>query len=211
MAFGRERGRLLAIVLACLAAGYLIALASTRLALAGGEVGWSGPVSGKGIGLASMTMAEQARSGMSRQGYSQVLWATRPGGEVSFGFDLHNGGVVPITVVGLELRGFDPGVVNALAQRGALLGPDGRGGMTPFRPVTLGPGASVAVGLTERIRCDQTLRRDARLPGHRGDHSYLGDATSPVVVHYTALGVSMSQTLSLSKPVLVVLPYASCA
>ena len=183
MAFGRERGRLLAIVIACLAAGYLIALVSTRLALAGGAVGWSGPVSGKGIGLASMTMAERARSGMPTQGYSQVLWATRPGGEVSFGFDLQNGGVVPITVLGLELRGFDPGVVNALAPRGAPLGPDGRGGMTPFRPVTLG----------------------------RGDHSYLGDATSPVVVHSKAFGVSMSQTLSLSTPVLVVLPYASCA
>src|SRR5262249_600842 len=54
------------------------------------------------------TAAERAQLGPT-PGYSEVLWATRPGGEVSFGFQLHNGGVVPITLTGLALRTFDRG------------------------------------------------------------------------------------------------------
>jgi hypothetical protein len=207
---GGRRRLAAVVVVACLATAYLIGLVSTRAAVAGGAVNWSGPVSGKGAGLASMTPAQGARSGMSAQGYSNVLWASRPGGEVFFGFELRNRGLVPVTIVGLALRRFDPGVINALAPAGALIESGRSGSMAPFHPVTLGPGASVSVGLVERIICQQTLRRDARLPGHRGDHSYLGDATSPVVVHYQALGVTMSQTVSLQTPVLVVLPYRSC-
>ena len=50
----------------------------------------------------------------------------------------------------------------------------------------------------------------ARFESTLGDHSYLGDAISPVVVRYESLGVTMSQTVSLAAPALVVLPYRSC-
>jgi hypothetical protein len=80
--------------------------------------------------------------------------------------------------------------------------------MTPFHPVALGPGESVAVALTERVVCDPMIRRDARLPG--AGSSWIGDATSPVILHYRVLGASMSQTVTLAMPVLVVLPYRSC-
>ena len=82
--------------------------------------------------------------------------------------------------------------------------------MTPFHPVTVGPGDSLPVGLTERVVCDPTIRRDAGLPGNPAATSWLGDATSPVVLRYRALGVTMSQTVTVAMPVLVVLPYPSC-
>jgi hypothetical protein len=101
-------GRWLVIGAAILAAAYLIAVGSTHAALSGGSVGWSEPVPGPDAGLRPITSAQQEWAGIQSSGYSQVLWATRPGGEVSFGFDLHNAGIVPVTVLGLELRGFDP-------------------------------------------------------------------------------------------------------
>lgn len=84
--------------------------------------------------------------------------------------------------------------------------------MTPFHPVALGPGGSVDVGLTERVICDPTIRKDARMMarGHQGDTSVLGQGTSPVVVRYRVLGVTMSQTLSLTRPILVMQYYRSC-
>jgi hypothetical protein len=142
-------------------------------------------------------------------GFSQVLWATRPGGEITFGFQVHNAGPVPVTLLGLTLRTFEPGVINALALAGAQIGP-GFGQMTPFHPVTLGPGDSLPVGLTERVVCDQAIRRDARLPGNAAATSWLGDGTSPAVLHYRALGLTMAQTITVAAPVLVVLPYRSC-
>ena len=203
------RGRWLAVIIAvALAAIYLAAIASTHATLSGGFVGWSGDVPGHSIGLTSITSAERAQIGPT-PGISQVVWATRPGGEVTFGFQVHNGGPVPVTLTGLALRTFDPGVINALAPAGAQVGP-GFGQMTPFHPVTLGPGDSLPVGLTERVVCDPTIRRDVRQPGDPAATSWLGDATSPVVLRYRALGVTMSQTVTVAMPVLVVLPYPSC-
>jgi hypothetical protein len=118
-----RRGRwLVVIIVAGLAAVYLGAIASTHAALSGGLAGWSEVVPGNSIGLASITPAEQAQIGPT-PGFGQVLWAIRPGGEVSFGFQVHNGGPVPVTVLGLGLRTSDPGVANALAPAGAQLGP----------------------------------------------------------------------------------------
>jgi hypothetical protein len=147
---------------------------------------------------APITVAEEAQI-RSAPGHGHILWASRPGAEISSGFELHNGGLVPVTVLSVALRGFEPGVINDLSPAGALLGPERSGGLVPFHPVALGPGDSVAVGLTERVVCDPAVRRDARLPDHRGDHSFLGDATSPVVVRYRALGMSISQTLTLAS------------
>jgi hypothetical protein len=42
------------------------------------------------------------------------------------------------------------------------------------------------------------------------DTSWLGDATSPVVVRYRVLGITMSQTLSIGEPILVMQPYRAC-
>jgi hypothetical protein len=210
MRLRRRRWLALAAVLLT-GAAYLAAIGSTHVALSGGFVGWSDPVSGHSLGLGPMTAADQAFTGGQTAGYSSVLWADRPGGEVSFGFSLHNGGLVPVTVLGLRLRGFDPGVINDLVAGGAQLGPGKSGGMTPFHPVTIDAGDSLAAGLTERVACDPNLRRAARQPGGRGGSSWLGDATSPVVVHYRALGVSTAQTLTLATPVLVVMPYRACA
>jgi hypothetical protein len=128
---------------------------------------------------------------------------------VTFGFQVHNGGPVPVTLIGAALRTFDRGVANALVPAGTEIGP-GFGHMAPFHPLTLGPGASLPVGLTERVVCDPTIRRDARLPGNPAATSWTGDATSPVVLRYRALGVTMSQTVSVATPVLVLLPYRSC-
>jgi hypothetical protein len=52
----------------------------------------------------------------------------------------------------------------------------------------------------------------ARALSNRGqsDTSFLGDATSPVVVRYRVLGVTMAQTLSIAEPILVMLPYRAC-
>jgi hypothetical protein len=70
---------------------------------------------------------------------------------------------------------------------------------------------AVPVGLTERVVCDPTIRPHAgRLPGNRAATSWLGDATSPVVLHYRVLGVTMSQTVTVAMPILVALPYRSC-
>jgi hypothetical protein len=49
-----------------------------------------------------------------------------------------------------------------------------------------------------------------RLPDNRGTCSWLGDATSPVVLRYRVLGVTMSQTVTVATPILVILPYPSC-
>jgi hypothetical protein len=201
----RTRRRLAAIAVGGLAAAWLAALASTHAVLSGGFAGWSGATGGD-AGLTTITAAEQATIGPT-PGYSQVLWAARPGGEVTFGFSIHNGGLVPVTILGLALRTFDPGVVNALAPAGAQLGP-GFGQMLPFHASTVGPGGSLAVGLTERVVCDPTIRRDASLLG--AVTSWLGDATSPVVLRYRVLGVTTSQTVSIATPLLVILPYRSC-
>ncbi len=140
-----------------------------------------------------------------------MLWANRSGGELAFGFDIHDGGPVPVTLLGVALRGYDPRVVHVLAPAGAQLGP-GYGQMTPFHPVALGPGGDVNVGLTVRVICDPTIRNDARMManGHQADTSVLGQGTSPVVVRYRVLGVTMSQTLSLDQSILVMQYYRSC-
>jgi hypothetical protein len=204
---GRGRG-LAVIIVAALAALYLAAILSTHAALSGSDVGWSGSVAGHGAGLGLITPAEREQAGPTA-GFSPVLWASRPGGEVTFGFTIHNGGPVPVTLVGLALRTFDPGVVNALAPAGVQIGP-ASGQLKPFRPVTVGPGDSLPAAITERVVCDPLIRRDARLPDNRGASSVLGDATSPVVMRYRVLGVTTSQTVSLGSPVLVVLPYRAC-
>lgn len=205
----RRGGWALASLVLVLAAAYLIAIGSTHAALRAGSVGWSGPVPGKSLGLRRMNGADRAFTG-PLPGYSHIMWASSPGGEVSFGFTLYNAGPVPVTLLGLRLRGFDPGVANDLSPAGALLGPGRFGGMTPFHPVTLGLGDSVAVALTERVVCDSATSGVAHLPNHRGSTSFVGDATSPVVVRYRALGITMSQTLNLKNPLLVVLPDQSC-
>ena len=46
--------------------------------------------------------------------------------------------------------------------------------------------------------------------GDQPDTSVVGDATSPVVVRYRVLGVTMTQTLSVAEPILVMLPYSAC-
>jgi hypothetical protein len=204
----RRGGWALASLVLVLAAAYLIAIGSTHAALRAGAAGWSGPVPGKSMGLRPMNAADRALTG-SLPGFSHILWASSPGGEVSFGFTLYNAGPVPVTLLGLRLRGFDPEVANDLSPAGALLGPGHFGGMTPFHPVTLGLGDSVAVALTERVVCDSATRGVAHLP-HRGSTSFIGDTTSPVVVRYRALGMTMSQTLNLKNPLLVVLPDKSC-
>jgi hypothetical protein len=185
----------------------LAAIFSTHAALSGGFGGWSGAVPGHSVGLGPITPAEQEQIGTTLSS-NQILWASRPGGEVTFGFQVHNGGPVPVTLLGVALRTFDPGVINALAPAGAELGP-GFGQMAPFHPVALGPGDSVAAGLTERVVCDPTVRRDARALGS-ADTSWLGDDTGRVVLRYRALGVTMSQTVSVASPLTVVLPYRSC-
>jgi hypothetical protein len=196
---------------AVLVAACLVGLWSTHATLSGGSVYWSAPVPGKSLGLKPATGAELAQIGELGD-YSQTMWASRPGGEITFGFELHNGGIVPITV--LSLRPFDPNplAIHDLAPVSALLGPDGHGRLTRFHPVALGPGDSVAVGLTERVICDPTVRKDVVImrSEHQSDTSWLGTATSPVVVHYRVLGLPASQTISLASPVLVVMPYRAC-
>jgi len=208
-----RRGRWLAIVAVTgLAAVYLAAITSTHAALSASPVGWSGVLPVNSGSLTTPTSAEYESVFPADQGYGEVLWANRPGGEVTFGFSVHNGGPVPVTLLGVSLRTFAPGVVNALAAAGAQLGP-GFGQMAPFHPVALAPGGTVWAGLTERVVCDLTIRDDARAMsgGGQPDTSFLGDATSPVVVRYRVLGVTMTQTLSLAEPILVMLPYRACA
>jgi hypothetical protein len=204
-----RRGRWLAAVAAAvLVALYLGAVTSTHAAIGGSEVRWAGPAEGRSAGLGPVTAAERELAGLSA-GFGTVLWASRAGGAVTFGFTIHNGGPVPVTLVGLALRTFDPGVLHALAPAGAQAGPES-GQLRPLRPVTLGPGGSLPVALTERVVCVPLIRSDARLPDGRGLHSVLGDATSPVVLRYRVLGITTSQTVSLGSPVLVLLPYRAC-
>ena len=203
-----RRARWFAMGAALLAAGYLIAVWSTHITLTASQVRWSGAVPGKGAGLSPITRAERARAGVRAAGNRVVLWVSRPGGEVAFGFRLHNGGPVPVTVLGLRL--LVPGVIGDLAPGAALLGPGTSDTMTAFHQVTLGPGGSAGVGLTERVVCGAALRRDARQPGRRGSGSWVGDATGPVVVRYRALGVPTSETLTLTGSLLVVMPHQSC-
>jgi hypothetical protein len=204
----RRRHRRLAVIAAgCVLAVWLAALGSTHAVLSGGFVGWSGVV-GKSAGLTTITAAEEAQIGPV-PGYSQVLWAARPGGEVTVGFSVHNGGLVPVTLLGVALRTFDPGVVNALAPAGAQLGP-GFGQLQPFHASALGPGGSVDVALTERVICDPIMRDDARRFRNRAGFGWIGDATSPVVLRYRVLGVTTSQTVTVESPVLIILPYRSC-
>jgi hypothetical protein len=205
---GRGRGRAIIVIVAILAALGVAAITSTHAALSGGDVGWGDPVSGHRAGLLPATAAERQQS-LPTAGYSSVLWASRPGGEVQFGFTIHNGGPVPVTLTGVALRTFDSGVVNVLSAAGSQLGPV-YGQTAPFRPATLGPGDSLPVAITERVVCDPTIRQDARLPDNAGGHSVQGDATSPVVLHYRVLGLPASQTLSLGSPVLVLMPYRAC-
>jgi len=207
-----RRGRWFAIaIVAGLAVVYLAAITSTHAALSASPVGWSAVLPAHGGSLTTPTAAEYTSVFPTNQGYDQVLWANRPGGKVAFGFSLHNSGPVPVTLLGVTLRTFDPGVVNALAPAGAQLGP-GFGQMTAFHPVALGPGDTVWAGLSERVVCDPTIRADARAVSNRGQlvTSVLGDATSPVVVRYRVLGVTMAQTLSIAEPILVMLPYSAC-
>ena len=207
-----RRGRWLAIVTVTgLAAVYLAAITSTHAALSASPVGWSGVLPVNSGSLAAPTAAEYASVFPTDQGYGEVLWANRPGGEVTFGFSVHNSGPVPVTLLGVALRTFDPRVVHAFAPAGAQLGYS-FGQLTPFHPVAVAPGDTVWVALTERVICDPTIRRDARLmsTGGQPDTSVLGDATSPVVVRYRVLGVTMAQTLSLAEPILVMLPYRAC-
>ena len=203
---------LAAAVVAGLAALYLAAITSTHATLSAGLVGWSGILPVNPGSLTSPTAAEYSLVFPSDQGYGEVLWAARPGGELTFGFALHNGGPVPVTLLSMTVPTVYPDVVHDLALAGAQLGP-GDGQMKPFHPVALGPGGTVWAGLTERVVCDPTIRRDARALSNRGqsDTSWLGDATSPVVVRYRVLGVTMSQTLSIAEPILVMQPYRACA
>jgi hypothetical protein len=204
----RRPGWLAVIVVAGLAAVYLTAIGSTHATLTGGFVGWSGVVPRAATGLAWPTAAQREQIG-PLSGYSEVLWASRPGGEVIFGFQIHNAGPVPVTVLSLALHRFDPRTVGVFAPAGAQLGP-GFGQMKPFHPVTLGPGGTVPAGLTERVICAPIIRADARLPGDPAATSVVADSTSPVVVRYRALGITMSQALSLATPVMVALPYRAC-
>lgn len=207
-----RRGRwLAAAIVAVLAVAYLAAITSTHAALSAGAVGWSAPLPDGSGGLATPTAAEYADVFPSSEGYGQVLWANRPGGELAFGFSLHNGGPVPVTLLGMALRVLRPDVVHVLALVRAQLG-SGYGQMKPFHPVALGPGGTMLAGLNVRVICDPTIRADARMLANRhvADTSYLGDATSPVVVRYRVLGVTMTQTLNIPEPILVMQPYTAC-
>jgi hypothetical protein len=53
-------------------------------------------------------------------------------------------------------------------------------------------------------------RLDARLPGDPARTSWAGSATSPVVLRYRVLGLSMSQTVTADSPLLVEMPYRAC-
>ena len=205
----RWRWPRLALVGVLLAAGYLIAVWSTHLTLSGGPVIWSRPVPGTNLGTVSP--AEQAFSGIQTSGYREVMFASRPGGEVSFGFDLHNGGPVPITVLSLRPHVL-PGVIHDLGPVSAQLGPGRYGRMTAFHPVTLGPGETLTVGLTERVVCDPITSMDARMLARQreSDTSWEGDTVSPVVVHYRVLGLGTSQTVAVTPTVLVAMPYRAC-
>jgi hypothetical protein len=206
-----HRRRWLAIAIpAVLAAAYLGAASSTHAALRGGFVGWSAVLPASGGNLTEPTAAEYADVFPTSQAYSQVLWAHRPGGEVSFSFQVHNRGPVPVTLLGVSLRILDPDV-NPMVKVGALLNA-GLPHARPFHPVSLGPGDSVWVGLTERVTCPAIIRHNAQRMVSLGqaDTSFAGDATSPVVVRYRVLGLTMSQTLSLDQPLLIMLPYTAC-
>lgn len=198
----RRRGRWLAGGAAAFVAACLCGIGSTHLALSAGPVSWTAPAIGS---------MPPPSSGIANQqpGYSQVIYTDRPGGTVTFGFDLHNDGLVPVTIVGLHLKSVPPGMAGAVAPAGARLGPDRWGRLTAFHPVAMGPGGSLAVGLTARAICVPIIRADARL--HRGDYSYTGGATNPVIVRHRALGVTATQTISIPEPVLIVMPYSACA
>jgi hypothetical protein len=206
-----RRRRWLAIAIpAVLAAAYLGATGSTHAALSGGSVGWSAVTPASAGSLTEPTAAEYAEVFPTSQAYSRVLWTRMPGGEMSFGFQVHNGGPVPVTLLGVGLRILDPDV-NPMITVGTLLNP-GLPHSGPFHPVSLGPGDSVWVGLTERVTCPAIIRHDAQRMVSLGqaDTSFAGDATSPVVVRYRVLGLTMSQTLSLDQPLLIMLPYTAC-
>ena len=104
-----RRGRWLAVIaVAFLSAAYLAAIFSTHAALSGGFVGWSGAVPGHSAGLGPITSAEREQTDPSLPS-SQVFWASRPGGEVTFGLQVHNGGPVPVTLLGIALLGIGAG------------------------------------------------------------------------------------------------------
>jgi hypothetical protein len=83
---------LAAAIVAGLAAVYPAAITSTHAALSAGAVGWSGLLPVNSGSLTSPTAAEYASVFAATEGYGEVLWAPRPGGEVTFGFPVHNGG-----------------------------------------------------------------------------------------------------------------------
>jgi len=205
----RRRRWLAAVIVAALAAAFLGAIGSTHAALSGGFVRWYAvtPASGS---LTAPTAAQYAQVFPTSQAYYRVLWARRPGGEVYFGFQVHNGGPVPVTLLGVRLRVLDPDI-NPMVTVGTLLNA-GLPHSGPFHPVSLGPGDSVWVGLTERVTCPAIIRHDAQRMVRLGqaDTSVTGDATSPVVVRYRVLGLTTSQTLSLVQPLLIMLPYTAC-
>ena len=81
-----RRVRWLAIITVTgLAAAYLAAITSTHAALSASPVGWSGVLPVNSGSLATPTAAEYADVFPTDQGYGEVLWANRPGGEVTFG------------------------------------------------------------------------------------------------------------------------------
>jgi hypothetical protein len=99
---------IIVIIVALLAAAYMAAVSYSHAALSGGFTGWSGVVPGHSAGLGSVTSADRALIGPT-PGYSQVLWASRPGGEVTAGFQVHNGGPIAGTLLGLAPRSLYPG------------------------------------------------------------------------------------------------------
>jgi hypothetical protein len=179
---------------------YLAAITSTHAALRGDD----GAADVNGNGLTSSNQAED--------GYDEILSATRPGGKATFGVFVNNKGPVPITVLSVALAQPAPSdVATVLAPAGgARLGWD-FGPLTPFHPVTIGPGGTVGAAFSERVVCPTVTRADAGAgSGQPGNSGWLSEVDSPVVVRYRVLGVTMSQTLSLGSPVLVRLRASAC-
>lgn len=209
----RRRWQWPAIVAACLVAAYLIAISSTHSALrAGAGVNWAGSPANPSSGLGPITSAELAQVGPIAPGNIRVLWASRPGGEFTIGFQLHNENLVPITILGVTLPGKDPGPADALTLAGTLLGPDSSGAMAPFHPITLGAGASATIGLTDRVGCEPNFGRDVRTLRAHGvpPSNFTTSQTGLIVVRYRALGLTSFQTVRLANPIEVVLPYSTC-
>lgn len=177
---------------------YLAAITSTHAALSGDAAG------------AFAVPSDSLTSPTFENG--EVMSATRPGGEVTFGFFVHNRGPVPITLLSVTLaRSASADAATVLAPvGGGQLGWD-IGPLTPFRPFTLGPGGTAGAAFSERVVCAPVTRADASADsGRPGNSGWLSEAANPVVVRYRVLGITMSQTLSLASPVLVRMPVSAC-